>query len=55
MRATLNRAQAFLRWLRQLICIHGPILHRQCPVGWQPYAVDVCARCGKITMKYRAD
>lgn len=44
------------RWLRQLICIHGPIRHIEYG-GYatkrdNQYGHDFCVRCGKITCRY---
>ena len=38
----------FLHWLRQLICIHGPLVRMN--FGW--YEADGCARCHKIVKRY---
>lgn len=38
-----------LRWLRQLICIHGPTRR----IGYLDGTADQCVRCDKIVMRYR--
>lgn len=42
--------KAWLTWLRQLICIHGPL--RPVDIG---YGYDhVCVRCGHVVVRERA-
>ena len=40
---------SFLRWLRQVICIHGPTTR----IGYLDGEADQCDRCGAIVMRYR--
>jgi hypothetical protein len=51
-----ERVMLALRWLRQLVCIHGPVVYRDYPKPRVdgPYGFEYCQRCGKtITRFYR--
>ena len=49
--ATLNRV---VRWLRQVLCFHGPTDHVPFEVEQEDdiYAADICRRCKKVLLKY---
>ena len=41
--------RSLLRWLRQVVCVHGPCYERWAPGGTDCY----CMRCDKLVLRKR--